>query len=205
MWSTLERLLATERFPRRSTAAGFARPTLFERAAPEGGAPFVASNARRGFVSVRASAAGHVRSGFSEVELGADEELFLAELFRALWALSVQQGWTNRCTSIREAIARMGSFGLVPRLLAVPLDLLREACGREVTLEEAEKLMLSQGYIAEVDELQVLLAPQLAPTTAVLTTLPNLVGAYTRVDEWLSVLLCRADRALVLVDDGSVA
>lgn len=205
MWSILERLLATERYPRRAAVSGgFARPTLFERAAPEGGAPFVASNARGGFLPVRASATGYIRSGFSEVDLG-EEEAFFAELYRALWALSVQHGWPNRCTSISEAIARMGTFGLVPRFLAAPLSLLREACNRDVPSEEAEELMKSQGFIAEVDELRVLLAPQLAPSTAVLATLPNLVGAYTRVDDWLSLLLYRADRAMVLVGDGSVA
>lgn len=202
MWSILERLLRTERFPRRATTSGdFARPGLFERTAPEHGAPFVASNARGGFVPVRASkATGNVRSGFSEVELDEEERLF-AELYRALWSFSAEHRWDNRCTSIAEAVARMSGFGLVPKHLAVPLSLLADACQREVPAGEAEKLMQVQGFIAEVNDIRVLLAADLPPSAAVLTTVPDLVGAYTRVDDHLSILLYQANRAMVLVGD----
>ena len=130
-----------------------------------------------------------------------EEEAFFFELYKAVWALSAEYRWTNRCTSIAEAVARMSGFGLMPKVLVVSLTLLQEACQREVTVEEAEKLMMVQGHITEVNGLRVLLATKLPPSAAVLATAPNLVGAYTRVDDYLSVLLYQADRALVLVGD----
>lgn len=199
MWSILERLLVTERIHRRATRSGdFARPLLHESPVPAGGGPYVASDARLGLVLVRPSSKGVLRSGFSQVDLE-DEPLFFATLFTELWNISATHSWPNRCGSISEGFSRMTSFGMDPQFLVVSQDLVQAACG--VPVSDAEQLMRAQGYIAEVRGARVLASAHLAPSAAVISTTPALVGTYTRADDCVSVLIHQADRTLVLVRD----
>lgn len=199
-WSILERLLVTERVPRRATRSGdFARPAICEGSAPHNGGPFVASNARGRFVVVPSSSSGTLRSGFSDVELE-DEGNLLSALFTDLWTLGTVRSWPNRCSNIVDAVAHMSTQGLEPKFLVVGRELLKDACGKSVSISDAEKMMQTQGFVAEINGTRVLVSAHLAGYAALLTTAPSLVGVYTRADDCLSVLIHRADRSIVLVD-----
>jgi len=205
--SALERMLHVERVRRQSSTSwnrdptgvhgGFRVPVLQECTVPADAGPFVATNRRLSLVLVPRSKDGSVRFAFAECPLE-DEWKLLGELYQVLWRLSEEHQWPTRCTSISEAKRRMEASGMKPRHLAVPVPLLEEACGTAFSVEDAEKTMTMQGFIAEVDGLQVL-AADLPEKTALLSTGPELVGMYTRVDNWLGVLVQRANRSVMLV------
>ncbi len=196
--SALERILLTDRVPRRATMYGdFARAMLHERAVSTEDGPYLVSNARGTFVQTRRRPDGTIWAGFSEVPLGTEAK-FTRELFSALWRLSAASGWNNRCTSLSEAVSQMQSFGLEPRSVVVPTTLLKEVCGEELHANDAEKLMLGQGYVAKVGEVRVQAADLLDGAAMVLAS-PSLLGTYTRSDEYLALMLFRVDRAVVLV------
>lgn len=198
--SALELLLETERIHRKAavtTGVGFAVPALYEFPAEAGMAPFLVSNSRGSFVLGSRSRDGHVRLAFSECPLD-EEGAMLAELHRVLWGISVQHGWANRCTSIAQAIARMKALALEPKVLVVATSFLEDACGEPVTLEDAEKLMMAQGYVAESDGIRVL-ASDLPAGLAILAASREVTGVYVRVDDRLGVMVRKADQSLVLV------
>lgn len=208
--SALERMLHVERVRRQSSTSwnkdptgvhgDFRVPVLQECAVPADAGPFVATNRRGTLLQVPRSKDGNVRFAFSECPLE-DEWKLLGSLYRVLWQLSTEHQWPTRCTSIAEATRRMEASGVKPRHLVVPVPLLEEACGTPFSVEEAEKTMAMQGFITEVDGLQVL-AADLPEETALLSTEPELVGMYTRVDDWLGVLIQRANRSVMLVGKG---
>jgi len=92
----------------------------------------------------------------------------------------------------------MARVGYEPKALVVPFSLLKEACGSEVSPEEAIKLMRFQGYVSQSQGVDILVA-DIPPGSALLTTAPPLVGFYTRTGEHLGLLLQRADRTLMMV------
>lgn len=191
----------TERIPRRATLHGdFAHPILHERAVEPVDGPFVVTNKRGSFVQTRRRPDGTIWAGFSEVPIGTESTLARA-LISSLWRISAENGWGNRCSSLGEAPARMQTLGFEPRSIIVPVSLLKEACGEDVSVEDAEKLMLGQGHVAKVGEMFVL-AADLPQGVAIVVAATSLVGTYTRSDEALAIMLFRADRAIVLVDQA---
>lgn len=200
--TVLERLFQTDRLRRRSTTAGFAVPGLFERAVLEHQAPFVASNMRSSFILTRRSIEGNVRHGFSEVSVD-DEDRLLVELFRVLWDLGRTHHWPNRCNSIEQARATLEALELGPEAWVVPFSLVEEIAGEPLSREDAEMLMVEQGYVAQTsDGIRVMVA-ELPADTAMLCTYP--LGYYTRVDNWVGLLVCQADRCAILVGDDDLA
>lgn len=193
--TALERLLVTERHRRRadeSSGAGFAVPTIAERAVEGGVDPLVVSDARGRLVRTRVSKArGVARSGFFECSV-AEEARLVGEFFEMLWEVSRAEGWGNRCSSLAEASK---SMQLEPRSVVIPHSWLEKATG--LCREEAEQLMAVQGYVAKDDQ-QILVA-DLADGDALLVAAPTLAGFYTRADTHLSVMLTRADQAFFLV------
>lgn len=197
--SALERLLTVEREPRRASSVGFSIPALSEREAKEDEAPFLVTSMRSAFLETRRNREGNVRFGFSEVPLRQEAD-FVAGLYRALCELSIQHGWPNRCRSLSEAAGLLQRLGSDPFHVVVGPDQIAEACEAPLTVEEAEKLMMAQGYVAEVGEVKVLVAG-LPRGAAMVTASPSLLGVYSRVDDRLGLLIKRADRAVVLVGD----
>lgn len=201
--SALDRLFVTERIRRQAAqiehGGGFALPVLQERGVKPDDAPLVATNMRGSFVQVRSSRDGYARFAFTECERE-DESMLLVELHRALWQISEDRDWPNRCNSLAQARPRLEALGFEPRTLVVSLSLLEKACGVEVTAEEAEKLMFEQGHVAEIDGVQVY-AADIPAGVALLASHPQLVGGYVRADTHLGILVTRADRALVLVNE----
>ena len=196
--SALELVLETERIRRQAsvTGAGFAVPALYQYPAKPDEGPFLVTNARGSFLLGR-SKYDIIRLAFSECPLGGESRLF-SELHRVLWGISVQRQWSNRCSSIAQAVAQMRESGLEPRAIVVSPSFLEDTCGTPLTLEEAEEMMLAQGHVAESDGVKVLAAglPEGAAFVATAS-----VGVYFRIDQHLGVLIRRADRSLVLVGD----
>jgi hypothetical protein len=195
--SALERLFAPERHRRRITAHGdFAQPLLLEQGADAEQEPLLATNLQGQLVEVKRSEKRHVvRMGFFPCEPSEEAE-YLPHLFKSLWQLSVARGWGNRCEKLSQAASVLGAGGFEPRHLVIPPALLEEACGADLSLENAEELMRAQGYVTEVDDLKVLVGNL---PGAILAAAPMLVGVYARSDNYLSLLVRSADRSLVLV------
>lgn len=201
--SALERLLIPEREPRRASAhGGFALPALSERAAEEDEGPYLATTMRPVFLETRRNREGNVRFGYMDL-MPEDEHILVSCLYQTLCEVSIRHGWANRCRSLEEATKLLQQLGFDPYHLVVGPGLLEEACGAPLSVEDAEKLMMVQGYVAEVGELKVL-AADLPSGAAMVTTSPSLFGVYSRVDDRLGLLLKRVDRAVVLVTDDMV-
>lgn len=202
MTTALERILVTEREPRRTDEtnfSGFAVPGLIERPLDVDQEPLLSTNMRRSFVpTVVSRVRKTARCGLSEC-LPEEESELLAELWRVAWALSLQNGWHNRCTSLPEAAARMRSQGIEPRSLVVPYSLVEQVSGQALTREEANNLMVAQGFVTEAKGVQVLVA-DIPDGKAFMVASPVLAGFYTRVDDRLGVLLTRVPQTLMLID-----
>lgn len=200
--TALERMLIPEREPRRAaetSQVGFAVPGLLERTLEVDQEPLLATDMRGSFVPTRVSRIRKIaRCGLSEC-LPEDEAGLLAELWRVAWGLSVEQGWYNRCTNLAEAAGLMRAQGYEPRSVVIPYSLVHEASGQALNREEADNLMFAQGYIAEVNGVQIL-AADLPERKSLMVASPALAGFYTRVDDRLGVLLTRVNRTLFLID-----
>ncbi len=198
--SALEILLGTERIQQQTTEkakVGFARPVLCEMEIGNDG-PFLATNLRNSFLPTRRSDNGTVRFAFTECPIGQEGSL-LNELYEVLWKTSVQYDWPNRCTSISEARTRMVTLGMEPKAVILGLLDLEKTIGA-ITEDDADKLMLTQGHIAEVGGIKAL-AADLLPGRAILSSTPSQVGHYVRSGDHLGILICQADRSLILVGD----
>ena len=196
--SLLELLLLPERQRRQPGSI----PVMVERPVDEGREPLVSSNMRAQLVLVRRSPTrGVARLALFPCDLD-QEPAYVASLCEQIWQLSEHNSWANRCTEISEAVTILHRNRLEPRTLLVSYEKLHEAYGQEVSPEEANKLMIAQGYIAEVDSIRIAVAP-LPPRVALLATSPTLVGAFIRVDDHVGVMLQEADRTVVVVRDDS--
>lgn len=197
--SALEIALGTERVRQQAAVkgAGFAQPVLCEQPVRPEEAPFLATNLRGSFLLTPRSRDGVARFAFTECPLGT-EGVLVSNLYDALWKISVQQGWSNRCNTLSQAKARMEALGVQPRACIVGLPFLEEA--GELTEEDADKLMMFKGYVAEVEGVRALVSG-LSAGRAILMASPSQVGDYVRVGDYLGVLICQADRSVVLVGD----
>lgn len=197
MFTALERLLTTERLRQRAAPnGGFSVPALHEVSLTGDVNPLLASNMKGSFLPTKVSAKGLARYGFSHIPVGADDVL-LRELHRTLYALSIQENWTNRCKSIREAQERLQSFSLeVKTLIVGPSRLAEIAPG--LSLQDAWAEMRRNSAVAIVEDITVLLA-DLPEGAALVATAPSLVGSYTRVGSYLGVLLRSVHRNIVVV------
>jgi hypothetical protein len=204
--SILERLMSVDRHrPKMVDVGVFTAPVVMRFASgPEEG-PWVTSLSTGRFTLTRPNKDGDVGQAFVLRPPDQEDDL-LKELYRTLWTLSLEHRWGNRCSSIGEAVQRMLAFGLQPKTLTVPFEMLREIVGSELTEEEADKLTLARGFVTEVSGVQVISARQaLEKNTAILSTLRPLVGHYTRVREHVGVTVLQADRSLILVGGDAVA
>jgi len=195
--SALEIALGTERVRQQAAVkgVGFAQPVLCEQPVRPEEAPFLATNLRGSFLPTFRSGDGVIRFAFTECPLGAEDSL-VSELYGVLWKNSVQQGWSNRCNTLSQAKARMEALGMQPKACIVGPSFLEEA--GELTKEDADKLMMFKGYVAEVEGVKAL-ASGLSAGKAILMASPSQVGDYVRVGDYLGILICQADRSLVLV------
>lgn len=197
----LDRLLRPERVGRKATLGGdFAVSVITERPAEHETGPWVVSNMRGSFVATKRSKTDMVRSAFTECPVE-DEEVLLAQFFSDMCAISQSSGWANVCPTIEEATQKLSSLGYEPRTLIVPFSSLKEVCGKDLTEDEAAKLILVNGCISEVDGIRILPTHGLPDDAAILGTIPALTGVYVRTDDRVSILVERADRSIVLINN----
>lgn len=192
----LERMLSPERIHQRAGRVGYAVPALQERPTPSEEGPFLVTNMRSQFVSTRVSREGLVRYAFSEVPPENDDEI-LVKIHETILA---QPNWSNRCTSIVEAMAFLRQQSLEPRTIVLPTQWLPEI-DPGIEIEGAKTLMSHQGYVTKLDDVQVLVA-DLPLEKALVAAAPTLTGVYTRISDFLGILLLRADRSIVAVTRG---
>jgi hypothetical protein len=178
-----------------------ARPILNEVEVQDDVEPLLVTNADCRFVPTRVSRArGTARYAFSEVPLD-DEPKMLAEMYMALLDASLSQGWSNRCNSVSEAVDRLRSSSIEPAFLIVPETVLPDICGPQYDPAQTAGRMMKQGYVAVVDKMKVLPA-DLSPGSALVLASPSFFGLYTRVGDYLGVMIQRADRSVMVVGDG---
>ena len=195
--TALERILTTERLRQRAAKqGGFSVPALLERKADSFDGPFFASTMRGSFLPTRISKEGFVRFGCAPLPVGGEAGL-LRVLCSTLRATSQQEGWANRCTSIEMAVSCMHSFGYEPHHVVVGPSLL-SVVAPDVSLVEAQNRMQAGSKVALFDGIPILLA-DLPEGQALITSHPNLLGVYTRVGDYVGVLLQHADKAVVVV------
>ena len=209
MATVLGRLLVPERHNMRmpekleaSVRSGVSsRPILNELEVQEDVGPLLVTNAARRFVPTKRSAVrGVARYGFSEVPLEEEPQLVI-ELYMTLLDFSLRNHWANRCNSVSEAVTRLRGAGLTPTFLVVPESVLPDICDASFDPEWAAQMMKAQGYVATVDNMQVMTA-DLPPGAALVCLDPKLTGLYTRVGDYLGIMIQRADRAIMVVGDG---
>ena len=197
-----EGLLIFERERQRMSDNGLAVPAFQERPVEHTDAPFIVTNMRGSFLLSRPTREGYLRFGFTNCPVDTEGTLLTA-MFRQLRAISQDSGWENRCSSLAQAHKLMVRQGQEPRVVLISRTTLSQACGEEITAEDASKIVLAQGYMAEVDGIRVLPA-DLPLGCAILATHPALVGTYTRVGDYVGIALRKADQRLVLVSDGGL-
>lgn len=200
--SALEKILTVDRHRRRSTAAGMSNALFHTRTVTLEEAPFVVTSSK-GFVQTRRRDGDEIWSGFLECELE-EETLLLKLFFRQLWAISTQADWGNRCSNLADAMDLATLLGFEPHGIVIPITDLKEVTGEALTLEEAEKLMRYQGFVAKAQDVSVFVG-DLDAGTALVTSEPAELGSYLRTDDALSITLLRADRRLILVGPDGVA
>lgn len=192
-FTVLERLLTTERIHQRAGKLGHSLPALQERPASVEEGPFLSTNMKRNFLPTRLSSAGYVRFGFSYVPVGEDDSL-LPVVHQAISAL----GSSSRCISLADAMTRLRANHFDPRTMVLPASWLPEMCGPDFDPSTAMTLQASQGFVAQVEDVQVMVA-DIPDRMALVATIPPLVGRYTRIGDHLGLLFLRADRAIVAV------
>ncbi len=175
MFSTLARLFVTERHRQRAADVGFSVPLYSEVSVTEDIGPLLVTNMRGEFLRSRVSATGSfARFGF--VECPVDEESRLVRgLYLALVTHSVREGWTNRASSVDEGLALMRGFGLEPKFVTVP-------AGVETAYEGL-----------------VTLTADLPEGAALISTVAQQAGQYTRTGEHVGVLAQRVDKTFVVI------
>lgn len=200
--SALEKILCVERHRRRSTSAGPSNAVCHTRAVKGDDGPFIVTSSK-GFLQTRRREGDEIWAGFLSCDLE-EETLLLKLFFRQVWNISVQADWGNRCSSLTDAMDLAALLGFEPFGIVIPISDLKEVSGEALTLEEAEKLMRYQGFVAKVQNVHVFVA-DLDPGTALVTSDPAELGTYLRTDDALAIMIFRADRRLILVGPDGVA
>lgn len=212
-FSVLEWSLVTERHNRRmnpkyqtsaispSSDDGFVVPGMMERKMDASDAPFLVTNARSSFLPTRQTRDGNVRYGFSNIPSGQDDQL-LPELFRSLWSLSEQNGWTNRCASLQAGLDTMSGFGLEPRAIIIPYGLVKSVVPSENFDRDAiEKAMEVKGRLTSIGDVAVRVSDSMPDGCALVLTGAPLVGFYTRIGDYVGLLLRGVNHSIVMVRD----
>ena len=189
-FTALERMFFTERLQRR--AANHSTPLLHERSFDEKAGPFLVTNMRGDFVPTKRSSQGIVRCGFYP-GTPEEDELLLGRLYQSILARTTD----FRCSTVAEATGRVQSAGFAPRTVVLPASSIQAVC--QVDPEEAWVIMGRQGYVTRVEETQILVSKTLPEGAALVATAPAMAGIYVRAGDYVGVMACLADRALVAV------
>jgi hypothetical protein len=201
--SILERLLHAERHRRKLQEgdSSFVPPVATSFSCDPGQGPWVTSLSQGKFAATHQDKQGFVAQAFTDCPLE-EEGRLLRELYGTLITLRGVFRWTNVCKTIVEAKHRMALSGFEAKCLVVPFADLEGVVGSGLTLGEAEMLMLTQGCVADVGGVKILTAgDELPKGSAILSTVPSIVGVYNRVYDHVGITIFQADRSLVLVSN----
>jgi hypothetical protein len=192
-FTALERMLVTERVRQRAAlTTGYAIPSLTEIPLDPSACPLLVTNMKGAFMQTRLSQTGYARYGFSHVPVGTDDVLLCA-LHRTIDST----GWANRAESVRAAFDVLAKFGLVPHTIVVGPSRIQEVAP-DLTVADAQKAMQAKSEVCRINNTVVLLA-DLPDGAALVATLPSLVGCYTRVGDYVGVLIQQAQQSVVVV------
>lgn len=191
--SVLSHLLVTERErPRAARGAGFAIPAMLERDAPfEAADPVMGSGSRGQFLVTPRTRDGVYRYALSTCPVENENDLIL-QLHATLWSEGERRGWSNRASTVSQALQAMSSRGLQAKTLIIPLSLAETICP-EANIQE--------GKVCVIGELNVLVA-DFADGEALVATSPPRVGVYTRVGDYLGLQLYNVAQTMMVVRDG---
>ena len=201
--SILERLLHAERHRRKVHGgdSSFVPPVATSFASQPEQGPWLTTLSKGNFVPTHRDKHGFVAQAFTDCPLE-EEGRLLRDLYGILITLRGVFRWTNVCKSLVEAKLRMTTAGFEPKYLVVPFTDLGSVVGSSLTADEAEMLMLTQGCVADVGGVKILTSgDELPKGSAILSTLPSIVGVYNRVYDHVGITIFQADRSLVLVSD----
>jgi len=145
-------------------------PLLSECKVPSGVSQVLATNTSGFFIEVKKSQiSGYARFGFFSIPI-VEEPLFFMRVVVPLLVTRCQ-----RFATVPEALAYLSSIGVQPKRLMTPKDNLANTGGLQVTASDT------------------------LPSFSIVSTDPELVGTYTRVDAHLGVQLFDPSKNLVLV------
>ena len=193
--SLFEFILMAERQRRRAAgSSGFSTPLMVELPLEADSDPILATNMSGELVKVgRSKSRGVSRTALFSCDLE-EEPVVFSRFFGRLWDFSERSGWSNRCTSISEAV----SFLKEPRTMVVSYELIREACGEDIDQETANRLMVQRGFLSEVNGIRVGVAP-LNHNEALVASSPKVVGTFVRVDTSVGLLIKGSNRTVAMV------
>jgi hypothetical protein len=186
-FSIFSYLLVAERLrPRADSGAGFSIPALSERGVEDGLDPILVTNARKGFVVTRKNREGMARFGFSLCTLEEEPEL-LVTLVQQIVKMSIQGGWSNRFSSVGEAIDAMKASRFKPKNLVLP----RGVISRFTDADGVQH--------GKVEGLQ-LLSTDLPEKCAILVADAPALGVYTRVGDYIGLQLYNVDKTFAVIE-----
>ena len=189
MATVLDRIFDTERLRKRAApSGGFAVPIMQERAVTHNVEPVLVTNTRGEWIQSRMSSNNDVRCGLFPCS-PMDETV----VFHRLLATIQAGGWCKRCSSVSEALKQIPGAGEHPTAIVISQEDLK---GIGLEEDQAEKLMQYQGFISRQGNLTTLVGPLPSGQSLVVA---HDVGLYIRVDEYLGLMLFRADTNLILV------
>jgi len=192
-FSILEQVLVVDRHRQRASGKqGFSTPYLCTAKVIPSSVPLVVTNARGGFVGTRPSKDGDARYGFSLLSEEGDPDVLVLALYRDVRGLSTQGNWGNRCSSVLVAMERLRKSGLEPKSLILSSALLKEVCGEKAA-------SVKGGFVTTLEGgLQVFVAA-LPDGAALVLPSPEKLGFYTRVRDYVGVMIRRADQTIMVV------
>jgi len=189
----LEQILSVDRFRQRVSErrGGFAQASLGQWKSEPKMAPFLVTNARGHYVPTNISTSGYVNFGFSPSPLDEDPDMLLRAFYADSVKASVDHRWTNRCSSISDAIMHQRSLGYNPKSIVMPASLLHEVCGQQ----SAD----ANGYVTTIEGGIRIYVSGLPAGAALVLADPSSLGMYTRVGDYAGVVIQRANQTVMVV------
>lgn len=161
--------------------------------------PLLVTNTRGSFVLSRRTKEGQGRYAFFECGLEEEKNL-LPSLYATLLTLTKTPGWPALSRTVGEAALRI----VEPYSIVISESLIPSICGEGFTSEQVDVLMKAQGHVAVVNGMQVL-AGNLPPGAALVTSNPKSLGVYTRVGDYLGLQLHDPRRTIAVVRPNDLA
>jgi hypothetical protein len=184
--SPLERLLVTEREPRRKASSGFALPIMGERQLGPEAFPVLVTNSKGVLIEPKPSESGILRYGMFPSDLSEDFSFFSRTVANLI-------GFSLSAPTVHEGLAKIKVAGFEPHYLVSDYATISSAtnCSRDTI----DQVTSTKGYFTNLGDIKVVAADLPEEVSAVITAHPSLCGYYTRVDSHLGLTLTRLTTA----------